>query len=52
MKAWKLAALFVSGGLLLQFGGCAGLLVQYAIGAVANGLLNGVLSALLGSAAA
>ena len=49
LRVWKMAALLVSGGVVLQLGGCAGgggiasVLVQNFVGLIVSALLSGLL---------
>jgi hypothetical protein len=49
MKLWKCAAMIATGGLLLQVGGCAAILVETVANQVVTQLIVTILSALLGT---
>lgn len=49
-RTWKLAALLGVGGLMLQFSGCAGALVQLALRNIISGIISNALSVLINNA--
>lgn len=46
----KIAALLLSGGVLLQFVGCASLLAQQLLGTIVSSLLSTLIQSILGTA--
>lgn len=48
-RIWKIAGLAAAGGVLLQFGGCAGSIVNILISNLAPLLLSQLVSAILGN---
>jgi hypothetical protein len=50
-RGMKIAALVLSGGILLQAGGCSSLLVQQLTSTIINGVISALLSSVLNAAA-
>jgi len=50
-RGLKIATLVLSGGVLLQFAGCAGLLLEQAIGTIVGNVLAALIQGILNTAA-